>query len=147
MNQSSAAATGPVLPAKKQATSTAAVRTEAFDALGTVVTEVASYLRIRAVERARREQISAYRELELEKLHIVERTLDKYFQESFKERAASLTQLFEHLDTAIASGDDATARTVLGGIVDIAKTSPLASAGDFSQIRAALDDPGHVWTF
>lgn len=37
--------------------------------------------------------------------------------------------------------------TVLTGIVEIARTSPLANMGDLGQIRAALDDPDHVWEF
>ena len=30
------------------------------------------------------------------------------------------------------------------GIVDLAKSSPLADVGDLSQVRKALDDPDHV---
>ena len=43
------------------------------------------------------------------------------------------------------NGDGESVHAVLRGIVDIARTSPLAELGDLSQIRAALDDPDQVW--
>lgn len=45
----------------------------------------------------------------------------------------------------MTSGDGTTATTALQGIVDLAKSSPLADIGDLSQVRKALDDPEHVW--
>jgi hypothetical protein len=35
----------------------------------------------------------------------------------------------------------------LGGIVDIARTSPLAGIGNLSELRKALDDPDTVFEF
>ncbi|GAA1456584.1 hypothetical protein [Williamsia maris] len=53
--------------------------------------------------------------------------------------------MFTRLDTALESGDAAVIKTVVDSVVDIAKSSPIADMGDLSQVRAALDDPDHVW--
>ena len=42
-------------------------------------------------------------------------------------------------------GDGTAATAALQGIVDLAKSSPLADIGDLTQVRKALDDPDHVW--
>ncbi len=45
----------------------------------------------------------------------------------------------------MTSGDATAANTALQGIVDLAKSSPLADMGNLTQVRKALDDPAHVW--
>lgn len=120
---------------------------QAFTALGLITTEVVGYLKVRDQERTRRGQITAYRDLEIEKIRVAERMLTGYFERAFAERAQTIDSMFESLDAAIASGDDNVVRSTLAGIVDIAKSSPLAAVGDLSQIRAALDDPKHTWQF
>lgn len=137
---------GKVLPPKRAASSTAE-SSQAFAALGLIATEVVGYLKVREQERARREEIAAYRDLEVQKIRAAERILADYFQSAFAERAKTLEDMFTRLDEAIGRGDDGMVRATLGGIVDIAKSSPLASVGDLSQIRAALDDPKHTWQF
>ena len=59
--------------------------------------------------------------------------------------STTIDGLFRHLDGAMTSGDSAAAATALQGIVDLAKSSPLAAMGDLTQVRRALDDPDHVW--
>ncbi|ALU94399.1 hypothetical protein WQO_14180 [Streptomyces globisporus C-1027] len=53
--------------------------------------------------------------------------------------------LFARLDKALDEGNGEALQTVVRGIVDIAKSSPLVDIGDLSQVRAALDDPVQVW--
>ena len=68
-----------------------------------------------------------------------------YFQQTFAERRATFEELFSRLDQALDQGNGEVISVVLRGIVDVARTSPLAHLGDLSQIRAALDDPNQVW--
>ena len=137
---------GKVLP-PKSASAPSPTSSQAFAALGSIATEVVSYLKIRDQERSRREEIATYRDLEIQKIQVAERILTEYFNDAFAERAKTLDDMFTRLDEAIGRGDDSTVRATLGGIVDIAKSSPLAAVGDLSQIRAALDDPKHTWKF
>jgi hypothetical protein len=53
--------------------------------------------------------------------------------------------LFARLDLALESGQNEALNHVLQGIVDVARSSPLADAGDLDKVRAALDDPNQVW--
>lgn len=45
------------------------------------------------------------------------------------------------MDQALEARDTGTVQTVVGGIVTLAKDSPLANIGDLSQLRNAWDDP------
>ena len=50
-------------------------------------------------------------------------------------------------DRAIDEGNNEALHSVVVGIVDIAKTSPLTGMGDLSQVRAALEDNEQVGIF
>jgi hypothetical protein len=63
----------------------------------------------------------------------------------FAERRSLYEELFARLDRALNVGNNEALHSVVVGIVDIAKSSPLADLGDLSQVRAALDDPNQVW--
>jgi hypothetical protein len=53
--------------------------------------------------------------------------------------------LFARLDSALERSDAQAVNVIVSGIVDVAKSSPLADLGDLGKIRAALDDPDQVW--
>ena len=53
--------------------------------------------------------------------------------------------MWSRLDDAAKAGDDETVRTMLGGIVQLAQTSPLSGLADLPALRAAFDDPNTVW--
>ncbi len=131
---------GEVLPPAK-----AAPGLDAFGALSTIVDATTAYLRLREEERTKRAVIGAYRELEVERIRSAEGVLKAYFEHVFVERAHAITELFTRRDDATARGDDAVVAGTLTAIVDVARSSPLAAAGDLGQLRKALDDPDHVW--
>lgn len=100
---------------------------------------------VHAVENTKQARIHAYETTEVTRIKAAEGILRDYFNQAFAERRATTDALFERLDVAIESGDTQIISEVVRGVVDIAKTSPLADLGDLSQIRAALDDPDQVW--
>lgn len=117
----------------------------AFTALTTIVQEGAAYLRLREEERRKRANIDAYAKLETDRIRGAERILKQYFDQVFAERAHTINELFSRLDDATARGDDGSVAGTLSAIVDLARSSPLATMGDLGELRKALDDPEHVW--
>lgn len=116
-----------------------------FDALGTLVQTARECIAIHEVEGTKRAKLRAYEETEVARIKAAEAIVRSYFQQVFSERRENFEALFSRLDRALEQEDGETINTVLRGIVDIARTSPLADLGDLSQIRAALDDPNQVW--
>lgn len=120
---------------------------DGFTALAQMVDAVQDCVKVHAVESTKQAQFAAYEATEVARIKAAESVLKNYFEQAFAERRANFEGLFERLDTALDRGDQQAVSTVLTGIVEIARTSPLAAMGDLGQIRAAIDDPDHVWEF
>lgn len=118
---------------------------DVLGALNSLVDGTVGYLRLREEEQTKRAGIDAYTTIEVTRIQQASAILEHYFERVFAERSATIEGLFRHLDVAVASGDGTAATTAVQGIVDLAKSSPLADVGDLSQVRKALDDPDHVW--
>jgi len=114
-------------------------------ALGQIVDAAREFGRIYQTEHTARARIKAYAETEVARIRAAEAVLRDYFEKVFAERRSNFEEMFSRLDTALEQRDGTTINSVLRGIVDIARSSPLADLGDLSQIRAALDDPDQVW--
>lgn len=94
--------------------------------------------RISEQEQTKRESIEAWKQCQLKKLNNQREVMELYFQNTYAERAHNFSELFERLDKGIELGDTTLVAGCLQGIVDIAKTSPLAGVKEIFQ---ALDDP------
>lgn len=116
-------------------------------ALNQMVDAVHDCVRIHAVEKTKQQRLATYEVTEVARIKAAESILKQYFEQSFAERRSNFTELFDRLDVALDKGDSQAVNAVLTGIVEVARTSPLANLGDLGQIRAALDDPDHVWEF
>ncbi|RNE48052.1 hypothetical protein [Corynebacterium alimapuense] len=119
--------------------------TEAFVSLKEIVTVVQSLVELHEKESTKREQLVAYRETEIARLQLAENTLHHYFDLIFAERRETNKRLFNGLDAAVRSGDVAAMQTVVGGIVQVAQTSPLADIGNLTGLIEAMDDPKAVF--
>lgn len=118
---------------------------DAFNALNQIVEGARECFVVHQEESSKRARLAAYEKTEVAKIQAAEGVLKHYFDLVFAERRGVYEGLFERLDRAIESDDAATVHDVLRGIVDVARTSPLADLGDLSGIRKALDDPNQVW--
>ena len=118
---------------------------DGFAALGTMVEAARECIKIHQVESTKRGKIRAYQEIEVSRIKAAEAILKDYFGQVFAERRGTFDELFSRLDQALDQGNGEAIGIVLRGVVDIARTSPLADLGDLSQIRAALDDPDYVF--
>ena len=119
--------------------------TQGFDALNQIVGAARECLVVHQVESTRRAKLDAYAKTELARIKSAELVLKDYFAQVFAERRSNFEELFNRLDDALEADDGETVSLMVRGIVDIAKSSPLADLGDLSKIRAALDDPDQVW--
>ena len=118
---------------------------DGFAALGAMVEAARECITTHQVESTKRVKIRAYQETEVGRIKAAEAILKTYFGQVFAERQENFDELFSRLDQALDQNNGEVLSVVLRGIVDIARTSPLADLGDLSQIRAALDDPDRVW--
>lgn len=120
---------------------------QGFDALNDIVSAARECITVHQVESTKRAKIAAYESSEVARIKAAEAVLLNYFDQVFRERQSNFEELFKRLDSALEAQDGETVNSIVRGIVDIAKSSPLADLGDLSQIRAALDDPNQVWEF
>ncbi|MBS9373132.1 MULTISPECIES: hypothetical protein [Rhodococcus] len=118
---------------------------DGFAALSQLVTAAQECIEIHAVEQTKRTRLHTYATAEVQRIKSAESIVRDYFEQSFAERRTTFDALFSRLDQALEQENSQVISEVLRGIVDIAKTSPLADLGDLGQIRAALDDPDQVW--
>ena len=85
---------------------------EAFGSLKEIVTVVQGLVELHEKQSTKREQLVTYRETQIARLQLVERTLHRYFDLTFAERRETNKRLFDSLDTAVRSGDVAAMQTV-----------------------------------
>lgn len=118
---------------------------DGFAALNQIAEAARECIRIHEVESTKRARMEAYEATEVARIRAAEAVLKDYFTQAFAERHNIYEEMFSRLDRALDEGNGEMLHTVVRGIVDIAKSSPLADIGDLSQVRAALDDPDQVW--
>lgn len=79
-------------------------------------------------ETTKRVQINAWKEANLAKISAQRSILEQYLTATFNERSDTISALFERLDKGIESGNPDLINATLGGIIEIAKISPLRDA-------------------
>jgi hypothetical protein len=121
------------------------IAADAFNALNLIVSVVRETIHIHETESTKREKLRAYRETEVARIKASEKILRDYFDRIYEERRETHKRMFSGLDRALESGDVAALQTVVGGIVEMARTSPLAMVGDLGELRRAMDDPNTVF--
>lgn len=133
---------GRAMPPKSRTLDEAA---RGFDALNQIVSAVNEAHTLHQGESTKRARLQAYEATEIARIRANSEVLRDYFDKVFTERRLLHRELLERLDLALESGNNEALQTVTRGIVDIARSSPLADLGDLGQIRAALADPDQVW--
>lgn len=115
------------------------------DALKLFVGIAREAVQLHETEITKRERLHTYRDTEVARIKASEKALRDYFDQVFAERRETHKRLFEGLDRALESGDVAAVQTVVGGIVEVARTSPLADIGNLGELRRAMGDPNTVF--
>ena len=114
---------------------------EAFSAVKQIVEIAREIVAEHDEQVTKRQQLLTYEVTEVARIKAAETTLRNYFDLVFAERRAIYQELFARMDRALDEGNNEVLHSVVIGIVDLAKTSPLAELGDLSKFRAAWDDP------
>lgn len=118
---------------------------DALAALTQLVTAARESIEIHETESTKREKLRMNRETEVRRIKSSEKVLKDYFDRIFTERAATHEKLFASLDIALESGDTSALQTVIGGIIDVARTSPLEGIGNIAELKRAMEDPDTVF--
>lgn len=128
----------------------AVARVSSADALG-AFNEIVGFLReaiqIHETESTKREKLKTYRETEVARIKASEKALRYYLDRTYEERHETHKRLFDSLDVAVAAGDVPAMQAVLGGIVEVARTSPLADIGNIGELQRAMADPNTTFEF
>lgn len=107
------------------------------DGIDKMIQAYQQYKTVVEQEKTKREAIQAWRDKELAKIQGQKVLLQQYFQLVFQERGRIIDGLFSALDKGIEANNLELIGQSLGGIVDLAKNSPLAGV---SQLLQQLDD-------
>lgn len=118
---------------------------DALAALTQLVTAARESIEIHETESTKREKLRTYRETEVRRIKSSEKVLKDYFDRIFAERATTHAKLFASLDVALENGDTSALQTIVGGIIEVARTSPLAGIGNIAELKRAMEDPDAVF--
>jgi hypothetical protein len=117
------------------------------ESLQQMVSAYTEYLAIAEVERTKRRDIEAWEKEAITRINAQRDLLITYLDRSFDERAENFRALFGVVDDALLSGDNQQLALALNSITEIAKSSPFKDLANLNNVRAALNNPEHVWEF
>ena len=112
-----------------------------------IVEAWAEYAKIAQEEKTKRREIEAWEKTTLAEIAAKREILISYLDRAFDERQENFQNLFERADRAMESGNIKQLALLLNSITELAKTSPFKDLVNTSTVRAALNDPDHVWEF
>lgn len=118
---------------------------DALAALTQLVNAARESIEIHETESTKREKLKTYRETEVRRIKSSEKVLREYFDRIFAERQETHARLFASLDVALKAGDTDALQSIVGGIVEVAKTSPLSGIGNIAELKRAMEDPDAVF--
>ncbi len=98
-------------------------------------------------ERTKRREITAWEKTKIAEIQAKRDLVMGYLDRSFDERAENFRCLFEVVDRAITTGDNQQLALTLNSITELAQSSPFKDLASLSSVKAALEDPNHVWEF
>lgn len=117
------------------------------ESLEQMVSAYTEYLAIAEVERTKRRDIEAWEKEAITRINAQRELVITYLDRSFDERAENFRALFGVVDDALLSGDNEQLALALNSITEIAKSSPFKDLANLNNVRAALNNPEHLWEF
>lgn len=120
---------------------------EAAEVLKSLVNMASEVSKFTEVQKTRRKEIEAERDVYVEKIRAQKEVLIVYLEKSFDERKNNFEKLFEIVDHAIASNNMQQLAMGLQSINTLAATSPFKSLATIESTQQALTDNSHIWDF
>ncbi|MDI1433253.1 hypothetical protein [Polyangium sorediatum] len=118
---------------------------DALKLLTEVVASVAMMHRTTQEEQTKRAHIEAQVLVKIEAVSSMREVLIDYLARSFDERRGLFDELFSRLGEAAEVRDVKMAASILGGIVEIARSNPLGDLAELSTIADLLGKDGAEW--
>lgn len=108
-------------------------------ALRQITENVTDCIRVTEQERTKRAEITAARDVAIERLRIQRDVLLDAMKQSFRERAIVLEAHLRTLDHGIATGNLEVVRSALGATVEVVRTCPWQSASELHRVLGSKD--------
>lgn len=116
-----------------------------FLCISDIIRQGHEYLEVAETEKTKRDEIEAWRQTTLAEINLKRELVIGYLDRSFDERAENFKSLFQTVDRAISTEDNYQLGLTLDAIVQLANSSPFQDLSDLSKVKAALNNPNHVW--
>jgi hypothetical protein len=113
-----------------------------FLCINDIVRQGHAYLKVVETEQTKRDEIESWRQTTLADINLKRELVIGYLYRSFDERSQNFQSLFQTIDRALSTEDNHQLSLALDAIVHLANSSPFQ---DLSKVRAALNNPNHVW--
>lgn len=110
----------------------------ALEALNNLVDAAKQCYITSEIEQTKRENIRAFREINVKAIEENSAILKSYLQRIFEERAFTIQNMFIRLDQSLASGNSQAASEAIFAIVSVTKESPLAGV---RELISNINDP------
>lgn len=110
-----------------------------LSAINEITSAWKEYKQVQAVEETKRAQILKDRDIAVISIKEQAQLIRFALEKQFGERASNFSELFKRLDEGFERGDDKMIDSMLTGIVELSKISPLAQA--VQAVHQQLKDP------
>jgi len=112
-----------------------------------ITTAYTEYKTIHEQEKTKRQQINAWENITIKKIHAQRKILMEYLDRSFDERKENFKNLFDTMDKAVENGDTQSLALVLKSITDLAASGPFKEIASVDMVKGILTDPEKEFEF
>ncbi|WP_316849068.1 hypothetical protein [Pedobacter agri] len=120
---------------------------EAAAVLNNFVTMAAEVSRFTEVQKTKRTEIEAQRDVYVERVRAQKDLMILYLEKSFDERKTNFEKLFQVVDHAITNNNMQQLSMGLESINNLASSSPFKDLSSLEATQQALTDKNHIWDF
>lgn len=110
-----------------------------------LVTTAGEVSKFTEVQKTKRKEIDANRQIYVEKIQAQKEVMLAYLDKSFDERKDNFTKLFAVVDHAMASNNMQQLSMSLESINNLAASSPFKALVDIESTNQALNNKAHIW--
>jgi hypothetical protein len=120
---------------------------EAKEVLDGFVAMAGEVTKFTEVQKTKRKEIEAQRDIIVEKIHSQKEIILSYLEKSFDERKENFAKLFTVVDSAIANNNMQELALGLDSINKLADSSPFKALASLEGTKLALEDKNTEWDF
>lgn len=118
---------------------------EAVSVLKDLVNMVGEVSKFTEVEKTKRREIEAERDMYISKINAQKEVMLAYLDKTFDERKKNFDKLFQIVDYALATNNTQALAMGLDSINQLAASSPFKDLASIESTQKALEDKDHIW--